>query len=201
MPQVEIRGNADLRKALQRFTPDLEKALRKELHTALMPVVAQARAYVEADSPMSRWAPRSFSEARFPFYSASRIQSGITLTTKPGKSNRNGFRGMAQIHNKSAAGAIYEVAGRVNPQGQVWVGPKAGGASKGVSRSSNPGAGATFISNLPPLVSSLKGQGRLIFRAWAHNQGRAEGAAGRAIDKATKQFYLRTENQLLRKAA
>ena len=108
---------------------------------------------------------------------------------------------MAQIHNKSAAGAIYEIAGRVNPQGQVWVGPKAGGANKGVSRSSNPGAGATFISNLPPIVSSLQGQGRLIFRAWAGNQGRAYGAAQRAIDKATKQFYLRTENQVLRKAA
>jgi hypothetical protein len=38
------------------------------------------------------------------------------------------------------------------------------------------------------LVSSLKGRGRLIYRAWAANQGRAEGAAMKAIDTALTQF-------------
>ena len=39
MVTIEIRGNADLRKALRKFTPDLEKQLKKELRAALTPVV------------------------------------------------------------------------------------------------------------------------------------------------------------------
>jgi hypothetical protein len=186
MPTIEIRGNVDLRKALRAFAPDLEKQLKKDLAVAMRPVVAKARGFVPAQTPMSGWASRSFSEAKFPFYSASTIKSGIVYSTSPSKINRYGFSSMATITNKSAAGAIYETAGRNGPQ--PWVGPKAGGASKGVSRSVNPGAGATFIENLPPLTSSLKGRGRLIFRAWASDQGKAEGAARTAIDKTTQAF-------------
>jgi hypothetical protein len=186
VPTIEIRGNVDLRKALRAFAPDLEKQLKKDLAVAMRPVVAKARGFVPAQTPMSGWASRSFSEARFPFYSASTIKAGIVYSTSPSKINRYGFSSMATITNKSAAGAIYETAGRNGPQ--PWVGPKAGGASKGVSRSVNPGAGATFIENLPPLTSSLKGRGRLIFRAWASDQGKAEGAARTAIDKTTQAF-------------
>jgi hypothetical protein len=186
MPTIEIRGNVDLRKALRAFAPDLEKQLKKDLAAAMKPVVAKARGFVPAEAPMSGWAPRSFSEARFPFYSASTIKSGIVYSTSPSKINPYGFSSMATITNKSAAGAIYETAGRNGPQ--PWVGPKAGGASKKVSRSVNPKAGATFINNLPELTSSLKGRGRLIFRAWAQDQGRAEGAARMAIDKTTRAF-------------
>jgi hypothetical protein len=186
MPAIEIRGNVDLRKALRAFAPDLEKQLKKDLAAAMKPVVAKARGFAPAQAPMSGWAPRSFSEAKFPFYSASTIKSGIVYSTSPSKVNPYGFSSMATITNKSAAGAIYETAGRNGPQ--PWVGPKAGGASKGVSRSVNPGAGATFIKNLPELTSSLKGRGRLIFKAWAEDQGKADGAALTAIDKTTRAF-------------
>jgi hypothetical protein len=108
---------------------------------------------------------------------------------------------MARIINKSAAGAIYETAGRKNPSGQPWVGRKGSGSSKGVSRSVNPNAGATFIANLDPLVSSLKGRGRLIYRAWAESKGVAEGAAMKAIDNATSEFYARNQTQKFRRAA
>jgi hypothetical protein len=186
MPTIEIRGNVDLRKALRAFAPDLEKQLKKDLAAAMKPVVAKARGFAPAQAPMSGWAPRSFSEAKFPFYSASTIKSGIVYSTSPSKVNPYGFSSMATITNKSAAGAIYETAGRNGPQ--PWVGPKAGGASKKVSRSVNPGAGATFIQNLPELTSSLKGRGRLIFKAWAQDQGKADGAALTAIDKTTRAF-------------
>lgn len=200
MPIVELRGNADLRKALRRFTPDLEKALRKELGAALRPVVKQARGYApNTDEVMSGWQPRSFSEARFPFYDAALVRSGITYSTSAGKINKNGFSSMARIVNKSVAGAIYESAGRIGPQ--PWVGPKAGGLSKKVSRANWKGSGAQFIENLGPLTSSLKGSGRLIFRAWAANRGVAEGAAMKAIDKATRQFNDRASDSSLRKAA
>ena len=186
--RIEIRGNADLRKAMRRFTPDLEKALKTEISAILRPVVLQAKGFVPATSPMRGWAGRSFSEGRFPTYNAATIKSGITFSTTPSKINSNGFSSMARIENRSRVGAIYESAGRNGDQGQPWVGPKAGSNSNKVSKSNNPKAGQQFIKNLPPLVSSLKGRGRLIYRAWALNQGKAEGATMKAIDKAITQF-------------
>jgi len=199
MPIVEIRGNSDLRKALRTFAPDLEKNLRKEMASGLKPVVAAAKGYVPADAPMSGWAARSFSESRFPFYSASTIIKGITYSTSVSKKNKNGFNSMARIMNKSAVGAIYETAGRKNPQGQPWGGRDA--TSKRVSHSNNPTAGATFIGNLDPLVSSLQGRGRLIYRAWAEDKGRAHGIIMRAIDQTTTEFYARAASAPLSKAA
>ncbi len=199
MPVIEMRGNVDLRKALRRFAPDLEKQLRKDLATAMKPVVAKARGFAPAEAPMSGWAARSFSEGKFPTYSASTIKSGITFTSIPGKVNPYGFSSMAKINNKSAAGAIYETAGRNGPQ--PWVGPKAGGSSKGVSRSVNPEAGAKFIENLPALTMSTKGRGRLIFKAWAQDQGKAQGAALTAIDKVTRAFNAKISAGPLSKAA
>jgi hypothetical protein len=203
MPIVEIRGNTDLRKALRRFAPDLDKELRKELTRALKPVVKQARGFVPATTEiMSGWQPRAFSEARFPFYNYQTITKGIGFSTSVSKPNKNGFTSNAQIFNKSAAGAIYETAGRLGKP-QPWVGPKAGGSSKKVSRSNWQGAGGQFIDNLnsDPLVSSLVGRGRLIFRAWALNRGLALGISMKAIDKAVTTFYARVNSNTLDKAA
>ena len=203
MPAVEIRGNTDLRKALRRFAPDLDKELRTELTRALKPVVKQARGFVPATGDiMSGWQPRSFSEARFPFYDSQVITRGIGFSTGVSKPNKNGFTSNARIFNKSAAGAIYETAGRLG-QPQPWVGPKAGGSSHKVSRSNWKGAGAQFIENLnsEPLVSSLVGRGRLIYRAWAANRGIALAMSMKAIDKAVNTFYQRANAGTLDKAA
>jgi hypothetical protein len=200
--RVTVEGVKQTRKAIRQFAPDLNKELNKELKIALAPIAARAKGFVPADSPMSGWAARSFSEARFPFYSASTIKSGIGFTTKPGKTTRSGFTSNATIYNKSVAGAIYETAGRANNgQGQPWVGPKAGGTSKKVSRSNWSGAGTKFIENLGPLTSSTKGRGRLILKAWAQDQGKAYGAAIKAIDKAERAFIQRSKTTTFRKAA
>jgi hypothetical protein len=199
--KIEIRGNADLRKAMRRFTPDLEKALQKEIGSVLRPVVRQAQGFVPASSPMRGWAGRSFSEGKFPTYNAATIIKGITYKSTPSAINENGFSSMASIQNKSRVGAIFEGSGRANPQGQPWVGPKAGSKSNKVSKSNNPNAGRQFIENLPPLVSSLKGRGRLIYRAWAASQGKAEGATMKAIDIALTQFRKNASEGKLGKAA
>lgn len=201
MPAVEIRGNTELRKALKRFAPDLDKELRKELTAALKPVVKQARGFAPATGDIMRgWQPRSFSEARFPFYDNATVTKGITFSTGVSRPSRNGFTSNARIMNKSAAGAIYETAGRLGKP-QEWVGPKASGSSHKVSRSNWKGAGAQFIQNLPPLTTSLVGVGRLIFKAWATDRGRAYGIAMKAIDKTTKTFYDRSNAGTLGKAA
>lgn len=198
--KVELRGNQDLRKAMRDFTPDLEKNLKKDLKDAIKPVVDKAKGFTPAVSPLSGWGARSFSEGKFPQFSRSTIVAGITYSTSASKRNRNGFTAMASITNQSAAGAIFETAGRKNPNGQPWAGRNKSGAGKGVSRSTNRNAGRAFIENLPPLVRTPEGDGRLIYRAWAASQGVAKGAAMKAIDESTKEFYARAVTTTFRKA-
>lgn len=201
MQTVELRGNLDLRKALRDFTPDLEKNLKKDLRLALKPVVEKAKGFAPTTSPLSGWSSRSFGEGRFPKYNRSTVVRGITYSTSAGRVTKRGFTSMAAIVNQSAAGAIYETAGRKNPNGQPWEGPKAKGSSKGISRSSNPNAGRDFINNLPPLVNTQEGKGRLIYRAWAANQGVAKGAVLKAIDETTKEFYAQAITTTFRKGS
>jgi hypothetical protein len=200
--QLKIEGVKQTRKAIRQFAPDLNKELNTELRLALAPIAKKARGFVPNDSPMSGWAGRSFSEGRFPTFNASTIRAGIGFTTKPGRTTRSGFTSNATIYNKSVAGAIYETAGRArNGEGQPWVGPNAGGTSKKVSRSVNPQAGTKFIENLGDLTNSLKGRGRLILKAWAQDQGKAYGAAIKAIDKAEQTFIQRSKTETFRRAA
>ena len=198
--QVELRGNADLRKALRRFAPDLEKALKVELKRGLAPVAKAARGFVPSQSPLSGWANRSFNEGTFPTFNAATIKSKIGYTTATSKPNAKGFSSMARVFNDSRAGAIYESAGRNGPQGQPWVGPK-GPAGNRYSHSRNPKAGEQFIGAFPPLTGSLKGRGRLIFKAWAADKGRAEGIVNKAITTAESELLKRSKSGALRRAA
>jgi hypothetical protein len=203
---TEVIGAVALKKALNKYAPDLAKELTKELGAVLKPIVNEARSFVPVASPMSGWSEVSSPRGRFPKYNAMEIRKGIIYKTTPSKPNRAGFVNNIRIQNKSMIGAIYETAGRKNGQGQDWVGPKAGGASKGVSRSNNPYAGNQFISNLGQLYGpARKGDhrmmGRLIFRAWANTQGRANASVFKAIENTTTKFNRRTAMVDVRRAA
>jgi len=198
---TELRNATEVRRALIGYAPDLQKELTREWAKTLKPVVAQARGYVPAESPMRGWRARSFSEAKFPMYNAGTIKSGITYQTTPSKPTRQGYVNLVRIKNKSAVGAIYETSGRKNGQGQHWVGPNYGGSSKGVSRSNNPYAGNQFISNLGQLYGYGKNTGRLIYRAWANTQGKANATIIKALETTTARFNQRTAMVDIRRAA
>ena len=203
---TEVVGAIALKKALNKYAPDLAKELTKELGAILKPVVNEARSYVPLASPMSGWSETQNPRGKFPKYSALEIRKGIMYKTTPSKPNRAGFVNNIRIQNKSMIGAIFETAGRKNGQGQDWVGPKAGGSSKGVSRSNNPYAGNQFISNLGQLYGPVrKGDhrmmGRLIFRAWAKTQGKANASVFKAIEQTTAKFNKRTSIVDVRRAA
>jgi hypothetical protein len=205
---TEVVGAVALRKALNQYAPDLAKELTKELGAILKPIVAEARGFVPLKSPMSGWEKTETRKGgSFPKYDAAEIKRGIIYKTTPSKPNKAGFVNTIRIQNKSMIGAIYETAGRKNGQGQDWVGPSAGGKSKGVSRSVNPYAGNQFISNLGNLYGSKRGgndhrmMGRLIFRAWAKTQGKANARVFKAIENTTARFNRRTEMVDIRRAA
>ena len=160
-----VRGGVELRKALRNFAPDLGKETQKEIANALKPIVKEAKGFV-TDSPLSNWAREG---GKFPVFNASIVKRGIGYKTTPSKPNRRGFTSLAQIRNMSAAGAIYETAGRRAP------------STKSSSR-------PNFAEAMGNLQGSGKDRGRLIFRAFENDYGNATKAVLKAIDNAGKTF-------------
>lgn len=191
---AELRGSASLIKAMRTFDSDLKHSLDIQLQYITKDVMEKARSYVPAEVPMRGWAKRKrVRKGKFPLWNAMVIRNGIRLKNYPGKKNREGFTTLVSIRNESAVGAIAETAGRKNIGGQRWVGPKAGGASKGVSRSVNPDAGRQFIQNLTERIGVLKGDakvgyGRFIYRAWKEDNGVTNARVIKAVEDAITEF-------------
>jgi hypothetical protein len=164
-----VKGAVALRKSLRKFSPDLAKALPKEIAAALKPITKAAKGYLPDDGQvLSGWLARDGAEARFPSYNARIVKSGIGYKTTPSKPNRRGFRSLARVFNKSAAGAIYETMGRKTPQSR-------------------------FVQNQQNKYSSqMKGrdkmEGRALFRAYEENNGKAREAVLDAIENAAKKL-------------
>ncbi len=171
-----VKGAVALRKSLRQFSPDLAKALPKEVAAALKPITKAAKGYLPDNGQvLSGWLPRQMSEGRFPTYNARIVKAGIGYKTTPSKPNRRGFRSLARVFNKSAAGAIYETMGRKTPSSR-------------------------FVQNQQgKYSSSMKGdgkmQGRALFRAYDENNGKAREAVLAAIkgaaDKLNKRATVR----------
>jgi len=198
---VELVGVNELRKALKQYAPDLDKQLKKDLKIATSPVVTAARGYAPASAPLSNWGKGN---GRFPLYNAQQVKNGIRLSTARSKKNNKGFSSSVRIVNASAAGAIYETAGRKNPWGQPWVGPK-GPAGKRYSHSPNKYAGRDFIA---AMGGEMKGKGmdkgRLLYRAWEEDQGKVQDAVIKAVMKTNDLFMKKTNGLVtrgIRKAA
>ena len=200
---AEVKGLIELQKALKDYAPNLAVQLDDQMALALGGVVKKAQSYVPNDSPLSNWSYRKRSEKnaeglrKFPLFNAARVVKNIKYSSTPRKTNRRGFKAVYFIINKSAEGAIYETAGRKNPSGQPWVGRKGDPRNHDISHSNNPQAGADFIQAMGELKqgniesSTKRGRymkGRLIFRAWAEDGGKANAAALNAIYNANEQF-------------
>lgn len=223
MLNVEIDGGVELRERMRKFTPDLADRLENEMRFALNPIVRKARGFVPASAPLSKW--NLYSQQRkgnFPYYDAAEIRNGIYLNLDTTKPNRKGFSYAASIVNSTAGGAIYETAGRKNPNGRkqnpmvnyyanagtknATLAGRKRDSNKRLSQSDNPNAGKQFIDAMGVMykVARIKGQsgrvskkfnGRLIFRAWGEDQGKVNNAVLIAIDKAVKEFHARTKSR------
>jgi hypothetical protein len=171
---ASVKGAVALRKSLRQFSPDLAKALPKDVAAALKPITKAAKGYLPDDGQvLSGWLAREGSDARFPVYNARIVKGGIGYKTTPSKPNRRGFRSLARVFNKSAAGAIYETMGRKTPQSR-------------------------FVQNQQGKYSSqMKGdqkmEGRALFRAYEENNGKAREAVLAAIKGAADKLNARAK--------
>ena len=171
---VEVKGVIELRKALRQFAPDLAKDLTKEMGAALKPITRKSRSFLPSnDEVLSGWVKSGKEGRKFPEYDASIARKGITYKTSPSKRNSRGFKSIASIFNKTAAGAIYETAGRKTPS-------------------------SIFVQNLQAKAhgqfkGSDKQRGRVLYRAWEEDQGKTQDAVLRAIEKAASILNSRSQ--------
>jgi hypothetical protein len=195
---VNVTGVQATLKAMRKFDPDLAKQMNKQIKNAMMPIRDKAQAYAPANSQMlSGWAGTSASEATaryraFPKYDQAEVTAGIIYRQGANNSGevagakfRRRFQVTHYIANTSASGAIYETSGRL-------------AASRKASRSLNPNARAQFLEPLGPLYGTrgtadprfgnTDQRGRLIYRAWDEDNGRAAQAVNLALNLAVEQF-------------
>lgn len=171
---TRLQGVLALRKAMKKFEPDLAKETTKELASFLKPVTRQARGYIPSNAEiMSGWLKRPNAQGRWAnrYYDAAQVKSGISYKTSPSKPNRRGFRALASIFNKSAAGAIYETAGR----------------KSGITGNFSPRLGGQLKGDKQKMT------GRAIFRAFEEDQGKATAGVIKAIESAAAKFNARTK--------
>jgi len=200
---IEISGLAETLAAMRKFEPDLAKNLNKEVRAALTPVQKQAQAFFPSDiSGLSNWmlatkgrkinkSTSAFAAVgHFPRYNKAIAARGIKIFLGQTRPNSRGFVTQYRISNITAAGAIYETAGRAN------------GQSRRAYKSNNPEAGAHFIASMEsPMAGKGKTRGRALYKAWDENQGKAFLNVLKAVDATILQFKRRTDAQTLRKAA
>lgn len=187
MPVV-VEGIVGLRKALKNYGSELLKEFDDNIKSELKPILADAKSKVPSQPPgnLYNWADKGIerksrtSRARaFPSYNPTLIKRGLTYSLGKNRQDRTGFVSMFTLFNRSAAGAIIETAGRLNPYGTSANG------------SNNPDAGRRFVGAMNGIgaLKDYKGQGRmttgrLLYAAYYRNQGKALDAIMKAIEEA-----------------
>ena len=170
---TKVQGVRALRKALRQFEPDLAKGLTKEIAGFLKPLVKNARGFMPDNSQVpSGFLQRPRKTAKFPMYDAAIAKRGITYRTTPSKPNRSGFSALASIFNKTAAGAIYETAGR----------------KSGITGNFTPRFSGDLVG------PKQKMRGRALFKAYDKDQGKAKAAVIKAIESTAVKFNATKEN-------
>jgi hypothetical protein len=176
--------------------------------------------------------PQSTKYRPFPKYDQSETQKGIVYRpgannkgSIAGATFTRRWQVAHFIANNSPGGAIFETSGRVHPNGRAsshivasrhkLAKDKKYSVSSGTRRdmnSLNPNAGKQFLAplgelygsrgSIDPRFGNTDQRGRLIYRAWAEDQGRAAHAVNLAINVAVAQFNATdTATAYLRSAA
>jgi hypothetical protein len=215
---VEVIGVDDVQKGLSFIDEDMYNRIKIALVPLMKRVEQQAKGYVASDAEvLSGWAKPASANLDyrpFPKYNAALVKGGIGYKEGKNVQFKNGFQVENYVYNVSAAGRIYETAGRRNPQGrapimsttlkelgnvQGFEGKKSG--KKRSTRdysSNNPFAGYQFVSALEPVTSQpktkgvrsggVKTKGRLIYKAFANQSPRIYQAILDAINDTAVDF-------------
>jgi len=219
---VELSGVDELRKALKQYAPDLDKQLKKDLTLATQNVVNAARGFVPATPPLSNWgrdggnfpiynaaAIRNgirLSTARSKinkngFASSVRIVNANAAGAIYETAGRKNPGGQPQGKTREVVIPTFRKDTGVGEHRYIT------STGKNFGKSNNPNAGRQFVDaanatgilvNAKPRVAGQRGQvsrkstGRLIYRAWAADNGKTNEAVVRAIMKTNDLFMSKT---------
>lgn len=162
---IVLTGIKETLKALESFDKDAVKGFNKVVNSELNSAKKDALSYVDAEPPLSGWStqparnPRSRGGAGWPAWDQSIIKGGISVTKAERKVRRDYTTNAGALKNRSAAGVIYELAGRSN---------KTAGKNK-------------FISNLESKAFSAS---RLVWRSVDKNKDRIQTNVAKALEDA-----------------
>jgi hypothetical protein len=221
---VELVGIEDVLHGLSFIDEDLHAKIKTAIRAPMIGVANKAKSFVPGQV-LSGWSKPTDIYKPFPKYNVATIIAGIGYNDGENQTFKNGFKVSNYVYNVSAAGRIYETAGRLNPQGRApFTSIHAEGAgvvaykdTRGRSKarstdsydSNNPFAGYQFVTAMGKLTSqsrikgmpgagSRKTKGRLIYKAWSQDSGIVYKAILDAINSSATRFNKATE---IKKAA
>ena len=160
---IVLTGVKETLKALKDFDKDAVKEFNKVINSELRDAKKDAQGFVKSDPPLSGWNtqparnPRSRGGAGWPAWDQSIIKAGITTSKAEGKVRRDYTTSAGALKNRSAAGVIYELAGRT---------------SRGTG---------TFIKNLEGNVGNAS---RLVWKSVDKNRDKIQKNVAKALEDA-----------------
>jgi len=217
--QVEVVGVKDVLQGLNFIDVDMRRRVVAAVDPLMRGVASKAKGFVPANTDvLSGWTKAGTGTGKFPKYDAGIAKAGIGYNPGSNKTFSNGFKVYNFVYNASRPGAIYEVAGRLNPQGRApfeFRTSKGDGGtytlkaprSKALSEfgSNNAFASQQFIAALPkvtsqPKIAGMRGggrktKGRLVYKAWAEDSPRIYEAIQKAINATATHFNKTTQQK------
>jgi hypothetical protein len=216
---VNAVGVKDVLQGLEFIDEDMRTRIRAAIDPLMRGVTTKAQGFVPGNGDvLSGWSkPISSPDIKykpFPKYDAAIVKAGIGYNPGENKTFRNGFKVSNYVYNASRPGSIYEVAGRLNPQGRApftfkhegsntYVRKSARSKALDEYKSNNPFASQQFVAALPavtsqPKLKDIRGggrktKGRLIYKAWAQDSGKVYDAIIQAINATAIRFNKATE--------
>lgn len=166
---IVLVGIKETLDALKDFDADAVKRFNKVINDELKGAERDARNIISEDPPMSGWSKldatrgKTRGGAGWPGWNAGEIKSKITKTKVQGKVRGDYTTSAGSLLNKSAAGAIFEIAGRKT--------------KAGFSRTSS----AQFLRTLGNRFGAAS---RVVWRVVDKDRARIEANVSKALDDA-----------------
>jgi hypothetical protein len=170
---IVLTGIKETLDALKEFDKDAVKRFNKVINNELRGAERDAKGLISEDPPMSGWRKADAAKGRtrggagWPGWNAGEIKSKITKTKAQGKVRKGDYTTSAgALLNKSAAGAIFEVAGR-----------QASGTKKMFAQTSS----GQFLRTLE---NRFKKASRVVWRVVDKDKDRIQANVARALEQA-----------------
>jgi hypothetical protein len=170
---IVLSGIKETLDALKEFDKDVVKRFNKVINTELAGAERDAKNIITDQPPMSGWRKTDAIRGKtrggegWPGWNAGEIKSKITKTKAQGKVRKGDYTTSAgALLNKSAAGAIFEVAGR-----------QASGTKKMFAQTSS----GQFLRTLE---NRFKKASRVVWRVVDKDKDRIQANVARALEQA-----------------